>query len=176
MHAEFIAYAGDCRVRGTIDREHGVRLSDILNAVDDITLRDAELTSHADGHVVHLDEVTLGRDELYAVEAVGARGEVARRLHTVKHRLQIRLGPYVVLGYLHSLPGNEPLVSIGKRAPMIPLTSATIAFSDGPTIDAHDVEALIINRAMVDWVRPGETDLSAFGLRLPESPFRNALG
>jgi hypothetical protein len=36
---------------------------------------------------------------------------------------------------------------------MVPLTSATIAFNTGDGIEAVDVETLIINRSLAEWVR-----------------------
>ena len=167
MHAEFIAYAGDCRVKGRIDVAPDARLSDWMNLLDAITVRDAELTSHADGHVVSLDEITIDRYDLYAVEALSARGDTTRRVHTVRHRLQVKLGPYMVLGYLHAFPGSGPLVSLPRRAPMIPLTTATIAFDGGTAIEAHDIETLIVNRELVDWVRPEEVAPALLGFKKP---------
>lgn len=165
MHAEFIAYAGDCRVQGRIDVAADARLTDWLNLLDAVSVHDAELTSHADGHVVRLDEVSIERFDLFAVEALGTRGDSNRRVHTVRHRLQVKLGPYMVLGYLHAFPGSGPLQAIPRRAPMIPLTTATIAFDGGTAIEAHDVDTLIVNRDLVDWVRPEEVAPALLGYR-----------
>jgi hypothetical protein len=167
MRVEFIAYAGDCRVAGATSLADGERLTDLLNREPTIVIEAARLTSNADGHTVEVGEVTLERDDLFAIEALGPRGEPARRLHTVRHRLEVRVGPYTILGQLHTMPGGRPLVAIGQRSPMVPLTNATIAF-DGPDgVEAMDVETLIVNRSLADWVRADADDLPAFaGVRV----------
>jgi hypothetical protein len=126
----------------------------------------ARLTSHADGHTVEVGQITLDRDDLFAIEALGPRGEPARRLHTVRHRLEVRLGPYTVLGQVHTRPGGRPLVAIAQRSSMVPLTSATIAFNTGDGIEAVDVETLIVNRSLTEWVRadPGDDLPALFGV------------
>ena len=162
MLVEFTAYAGDCLVRGTLAVPDGERFTDFVNRQPEFTITNAELVSYADGHTVTLDEVSLVRDDLFAIDAREPRGETARRIHTVPHRLEVRLGPYMVLGQLHTLPGGRPLVAIGQRSPMIPLTNATIAFNDDSGVEAMDVETLIINRSLADWVRADADELPAF--------------
>ena len=162
MRVEFIAYAGDCRVSGATTLADGERLTDFLNREFTIVVNGARLTSHADGHTVEVGEITLERDDLFAIETLGARGEPWRRIHTVRHRLEVRLGPYTVLGQLHTMPGGRPLVAIGNRLPLIPLTNATIAFNTGEGVQAVDVETLIINRSLADWVRADDDEQPAF--------------
>ena len=167
MRVEFIAYAGDCRVAGATTFGDGERLTDVLNRDVTIVVAGARLTSHADGHTIDVGEIVLERDDLFAIEALGPRGDTARRIHTVPHRLEVRLGPYTILGQLHTLPGGRPLVAIGQRSPMIPLTNATIAFNDDSGVEAMDVETLIINRSLADWVRADADELAAFaGVRV----------
>lgn len=163
MRTAFIAYAGDCRVSGQVDSESDERLTDMLNRQSALTIHQAQLSSHVDGHVVELDEITLDRSDLFAIDAPDARSERSRRLHTVRHRIEIQLGPYAVLGQLHTLPGGRPLVTIGQRGPMIPLTNATIAYNDGARVVAQDVGTLIVNRELVTWVRAEASDLEVFG-------------
>src|SRR5450759_5542031 len=83
MRVEFIAYAGDCRVAGSTTLADGERLTDILNREPTILVEGARLTSHADGHTIDAGEIVLERDDLFAIEAVGPRGETARRIHTL---------------------------------------------------------------------------------------------
>jgi hypothetical protein len=158
MRVEFIAYAGDCRVSGATMLAQGERLTDLLNRELAIAVEGARLASHADGHVVEVGDITLDMDDLFAIEALDPRGEPARRLHTVRHRLEVRLGPYTVLGQMHTKPGGRPLVAIAQRSPMVPLTNATIAFNMGDGIEAMDVETLIINRSLAEWVRADAGD------------------
>jgi hypothetical protein len=162
MRVEFIAYARDCQVSGATTLADGERLTDFLNRELSIVVEGARLTSHADGHTVEVGEITLERDDLFAIEALGQRGEPSRRIHTVRHRLEIRLGPYTVLGQLHTMPGGRPLVAIGQRLPMVPLTNATIAFNTDDGVEAMDAETLIVNRSLAEWVRASANDLPAF--------------
>jgi hypothetical protein len=162
MLSHVIAYAGDCRIEGMIAVAEDERFSDALNQHEQFFLTGVRLVSHVDGHVLELDELRLERSDIFAIEALGGRGPESRRIHTVRHRLEVRLGPYTVLGQVHTRPGGEPLVSIGRRPPMIPLTNATIAFNDATGLEAHDVETLIVNRGLCDWVRPDEGDMRVF--------------
>ena len=162
MLSEVIAYAGDCRIIGTITFAEDERLSDVLNESELLFVTDARPISHADGHEVDVDELRIERDELFAIEAVGSRGSVYKRIHTVKHRLEVHLGPYTVLGHLHARPGSDPLLSMGRRPSMIPLTNATIAYNGPDGVDARDVDTLIVNRDVADWVRADESDLAVF--------------
>lgn len=162
MRVPFIAYADDCRVSGHVDLADEARLTDYLNETRDITIFDATLVAHADGRTVTASELELSRDELIAIEATGTRGPEDRRIHTVRHRLEVHLGSYVVLGQLHTMPGGQPLVSIGRRQPMIPFTNATIGYNDAEGLQVHDIDTLILNRERADWVRADEADLAAF--------------
>jgi hypothetical protein len=48
---------------------------------------------------------------------------------------------------------------------MVPLTSATIAFITDDGVEALDVETLIINRSLAEWVRADAGDVPAlFGV------------
>jgi hypothetical protein len=162
MRVEFIAYAGDCRDRRSRMLAEGERLTDLLNGELTIVVDGARLTSHADGHTIEVGEITLERDDLFAIEALGTRGEASRRIHTVQHRLEVRLGPYTVLGEIHTKPDGRPLVAIGQGSPMVPLTNATIAFNTDHGVEAIDVGTLIINRSLAEWVRADPDELPAF--------------
>jgi len=162
LRVPFIAYAEDCRVSGHVDLADETRLTDYLNESRELTIIDATLVGHTDGRTMTLDELALSRDELIAVEAIGTRGPEERRIHTVRHRLEVHLGSYVVLGQIHTMPGGQPLVAIGRRQSMIPFTNATIGYSDSEGLQVHDIETLILNRERADWVRADAADLAAF--------------
>jgi hypothetical protein len=175
MRVEFIAYAGDCRVAGATTLADGERLTDVLNRDLTIVVEGARLTSHADGHTVEVGEITLERDGLFAIEALGPRGQSSRRIHTVRHRLEVRLGPHTVLGQLHTMPGGRPLVAIGQRSPMIPMTNATIAFNTDDGIEALDIQTLIINRSLAEWVRADAGDDLPTLVGMPVAPLHPAI-
>lgn len=162
MRVEFIAYAGDCRVSGVTTLGQGERLTDLLNGSPTIVVQEARLTGHADGRTVDVGDITLDQDDLFAIEARDPRGEPARRIHTVRHRMEIRLGPYTVLGQLHTRPGGRPLVAMGQRQSMVPLTNATIAFNTDDGVEAMDAPTLVVNRSLADWVRADADEMPAF--------------
>ena len=161
MQIRFAGYAGDCRVSATLELTMD-RLTDALNAADTILLRDAVLESLDDGRRVAMDRVELARDALYAVEAAGPSGSRRRRVHTVRHRMHVQLGPYGVLGELHARPGIGPLRSLVRRGPMVPLTNATIAYMSGGQLQMHDAGTLLVNSALADWIVAPEREAACF--------------
>jgi hypothetical protein len=159
--APFIGYALDRRLIGYVESENG-RLTDILNRADSIVVRETFVENFADDTVVNLGDCEVSRSDLYAVEASDSRGEATRRIHTVRHRLQVQLGPYGALGQLHSLPGQMPLPYLHARGPMIPLSDATIGFTSHGGLQLRDVGTLIVNRDKLDWVRANDDEAAAF--------------
>lgn len=149
---EFIGFSGDCLVSGQLELRAD-RLSDELNAAESVSLRAVRLESLWDGHVVEMPELTIEQADLFAVLATGPRGDANRRIKTRQIRMQLSLGPYVVLGNLHTYPGTDPMISVMRRSPMVPLTNATIAFAREGTVVAQDAEALMVNRNLADTIR-----------------------
>jgi hypothetical protein len=123
----FIGYALGRRFIGYVECE-GERLTDLLNRSESVVLREAFVESFEDDTVINLGDGEVDRSILYAVEATDSRGEGTRRIHTIRHRMQVQLRPYSALGLLHSLPGQMPLPHLHSRGPMIPLSDATIGF------------------------------------------------
>ncbi len=161
MLVPLVGYAEDRRYMGYVECANE-RVSDLLQRSPSIHLCEAYLEMFADERVSSLGEADVDRDELYAVEAGGPRGEDQRRLRTVGHRLQVQLGPYTVLGHLHALPGSEPLSSLARRPSMVPLSEATIAYVSAGELRMRDVPTLVINRYLADWVRANEDEAAAF--------------
>lgn len=171
MAIEFVGFSGDCRIFGEIRLDAG-RLTDMLNAATSLTVRNALLESLDDGHTVEVEEVTVEREDLFAVVGTGPRGDEHRRVRTRPHRMQLELGPYLVLGQLHAFPGADPLSSVLRRAPMVPLTNATIAFSRAGEIQLVDAATLLVNRELTSWIKPTADEAIAFPdvpIRLPEA-------
>jgi hypothetical protein len=150
---EFVGYSGDCRIFGRVP-SLGERLTDLLNGGQRVIVRDARLESLVDGHVVTAPLAEVARDELYAVVAHGPRGSRQQRIRTAKHRMRVDLGPYVVLGNLHSPPDADPVGDVLRRDVMVPLTNATIAYSVAGRQEAEDVGTIIINRTLAEWISP----------------------
>lgn len=161
MQIRFAGYAGDCRISGALDLTAS-RLTDALNAAEVVVLRDAVLESLDDGRRVALERVEIRRDELYAVEATDPSQDRQRRVHTVRHRVHVQLGPYGVLGELHAHPGVAPLRSLAHRGPMVPLTTATIAYLSGGQLQMHDAGTLLVNSALADWIVAREKEAIYF--------------
>ena len=160
MLIDFVGYAPDCTITGQFELETE-RLSDQLNRDPVYVIYDAALESLVDGRVVTVSRLTLDRQDLLAVAAAGPRGPEARRIHTVRHRLQVQLGSFTVLGHLHVMPGASPLRSVGSRRRMVPLTNATIAYVRAGVVEMQDVEALVVNGEQARWVREPDDDRTA---------------
>ena len=148
---EFIAYGEDCLLSGYVTLAAD-RLTDLLNDYEEVELVDVFLQDLGTGTGIQVAEVIVMRDELLMVHAIGPRGDRGRRTRTRQHPVAIQVGPYQVRGYLHALPGSDPITSFRRRRPMVPITDAWIEYVAGNTRQRRRVGTLIVNRHMVDWV------------------------
>ena len=123
----FAAFSAQLRVFGWV-RLQADRLTDLLNAHDELHLMDVGLETLGDGLLGTVDEVVIHRRDLVAVQASEPRGNEARRLKTRTHPIAVQSGHYLISGYLHVPPGSDPLESARNRPPMIPLTRASIEY------------------------------------------------
>ncbi len=160
----FVAYGEDCILSGrtVLDAD---RLSDMLNAADEYALAGVTVERLDDGTPLQVDEVVVLRDELYLVHASGPRGDVARRRHTLPKHVAMKVGPYEVQGYLHGLPGADPIAAIRRRKPMIPLTEARIEYVVDGERRQDDVATVILNRDLIEWVEVVDPDRAMFVAR-----------
>jgi hypothetical protein len=165
---EFVGFSGDCLIHARLTM-FGDRLTDMLNDQARYTLSRVRLESLADGHVFEVDSLPILRADLHAVVATGPRGTGKRRVKLEPHRMQVGLGPYTILGYLHGQPGADPRSVVLARELMLPLTDATIAFTKAGELVVRDVAALIINREHVDWIVPTAGEEQHF----PDTPVRS---
>jgi len=149
---ELDAYAADCRLYGSVDLGEG-RLTDLLNAEEELRIVDARLESLLDGHVTESPELTVAREELFAVVAAGPRGATARRLHTHTRRIVVELGPFQVSGAIHGTAASNPLAGVLRRAPWVPLTEAVISYSRGSAYIGDEIPTLLINRSLASSIR-----------------------
>jgi hypothetical protein len=162
---DLAAYATDCRLFGRIGLSAD-RLTDVLNNHDEFVLVDAWLESLGDGHVVDTPEVVVSRDEIHAVHAGGPRGDPRRRTRTRPFPIAVQTGPYTMRGYLHALPGSDPIASLRRRRPMVPLTEAWIEYQSGGIWQRGRVGTMVVNRDLADWFEP----ISDEDIDLPEIP------
>jgi hypothetical protein len=152
---DFDAYAADCRLFGHLEPGDG-RLTDLLNATQELRIMDVRLESLEDGHVVEIPEIVVSFDELCAVVAGGPRGDVGRRLRTHASRVTVDLGPYTVVGLVHGTPASDPLGAAVRRAAWLPLTEATVAYRRGPDSVCDEVATLLVNRTLASSFRAVE--------------------
>jgi hypothetical protein len=147
---EFVAYAVDCVLSGYV-RLDSDRLTDLLNDHEEFQLVDVFVQDFADKGIQVADMI-VRRDELLLVHAVGPRGDRGRRTRTRQHPVAIQVGPYHVRGYIHALPGSDPIAGFRRRRPMVPLTDAWVEYTADKTRQRRRVETLIVNRQLVDWI------------------------
>ena len=160
----FVAYGEDCILSGrtVLDAD---RLSDMLNANDEYALVGVTVERLEDGMPLQVEEILVPRSELCLVHASGPRGDATRRRHTLPKHVAMKVGPYEVRGFLHGLPGADPVESIQRRKPMIPLTNARIEYVVAGEHRADDVETVILNRDGIEWVAVVEPDRPMFVVR-----------
>jgi hypothetical protein len=166
---DFQGFAGDCTIVGKVTM-FGDRLTDFLNGQERFRVHHVLFQSLDDGHTVAQDSISLGRDDLLAVVATGPRGSEKQRLQLDEARLQLSIGPYIILGRLHLPPGQDPMRNVLQREPMVPLTNATVAYSVAGTIEARDVQTVIVNRHQVDWITATDEEASIFPDATVRSP------
>jgi hypothetical protein len=150
---EFSAYTEDFRLFGHL-RLEGERLTDMLNGLDELILIDAMVESLTDGMAYEVDELAVMRDELVAVEASGPRGNPARRVRVRPFPIGVKLGPYLVRGYVHVTPGANPVLAVRRKRLMVPLTEATIEYQRGGTRIQRRSSTILFNRELADWIAP----------------------
>ena len=164
---EFVAYAEDCVLSGFIALAED-RLTDLLNAHEEYELVDVYAEDLATGTASRVDRIVVQRDELMMVHATGPRGDRGRRQHTRQHPLALQVGPYHVRGYLHALPGTDPVSSFAHRRPMVPLTEAWVEYRQGEAQQRQRVSTLVVNRHLADWVAAAhETEVEMPELYVP---------
>jgi hypothetical protein len=169
-----VGFAGDCTIAGRMTM-FGDRLTDFLNGQERFRIHHVEFESLEDGHKVAIDSVSVERDDLLAVVATGPRGSAKQRESRQSSRMQVSIGPYLMLGRLHSTPGSDVMASVLKRESMIPLTNATIAYEVAGQIVARDVGTIIVNRMQVDWITPTTDAASVFPDATVRSPYSHNL-
>jgi hypothetical protein len=167
---EFQGFSGDCTITGRITM-FGERLTDFLNGQERFRLHKVEFTSLDDGHTVAEDSVSVERDDLLAVVGTGPRGNEKQRVELEEARMQLSIGPYIILGRLHVPPGQDPMRNVLRREPMVPFTGVTMAYSLGGTVVARDMRTIIVNRHLVEWITATDEEAVLFPEATIRSPF-----
>jgi hypothetical protein len=171
---QFIAFEPHQRLFGWV-RLRADRLTDLLNTHDEILLTDLEIEGLEDGARQSVDEVLVRCSDVIAVQAGAPRGEEARRLPTRTHPVAMQAGSYLIGGYLHAPPGQDPIASVADRPPMIPLTDAWIESWSGSRRTTQSSGTIIVNRAKAEWIQVvTEEELFSGLLRPSPIPGRKA--
>jgi hypothetical protein len=144
----FDAFATGTRVYGWVHLDAD-RLTDMLNAHDELHLANVLVQDLESGSTVTADEAIVHRDELVAVRASGPRGSAERWEDTVSHPTLVEAGTFVIGGYLHARPGADPLARVRGSEPMIPLTEAWISYRCAGAVAGRRVGTIIVNRHLV---------------------------
>jgi hypothetical protein len=163
MAIDFVGFTDVCRISGAISLADD-RLSDMLNSVARIVVRQADVEEIDGGRMERLD-VTVPTGDFLAVGASGRRGLQSQRRRTVKRRVRMGLGPYSVSGHLHvlesahteSLTGRLDALLIGRDL-LVPLTEATIGYDRNGETREESWETILINRSRVAWIEKADDD------------------
>ena len=148
----FIAYGTHQRVFGWVSLRAD-RLTDLLNAHDELLLLNVELETLADGLTGTVDAVLIHRADLIAVQASGPQGLEGLRKATQTHPIAIQAGNYLIGGLLHVAPGADPLASARDRPPMVPLTDAWIEYWADGERQHQSIGTIVVNRDAADSMR-----------------------
>lgn len=158
MPVELIAFTADRRISGAIPLADD-RLSDMLNSVPRVVVRNALVEDLVAGEAPHTADLTIPVGSLVAVLVTGRRGVENRRRRTEVHRARIGLTRFVVSGQLHvpagtaaQLASSDPAVVLAGRDMLVPLTDATISYDkvDEPTTERF--ETILVNRSHATWI------------------------
>ena len=142
---DIVAFAEDSVLSGRI-RLAGERVSDLLNDTDEFSVTDALVEDLVDGHAIAIRELLLMRDEVFVVDAAGPRGDEARRRRTCQHPVIAKAGPYEVFGYVHTMPGSDPIASLRLRKSMVAMTDAVIGYTVGSEPHLRRANVVMLNQ------------------------------
>jgi len=158
---DIVAYGEDCVLSGRFILD-GDQLTEMLNDHEEYTLTEVTVERFDGGLPIEIDDVLVGRDELFLVHTSGPVGVGGLRWATAPHYLAVKMGPYRVRGFFHGPPGAHPVDAIRRRKAMVPLTNVRIEYLLYGEPREIRVETVIMNRHQVDWIQPIEVDREAF--------------
>jgi hypothetical protein len=158
MPIEFVGFTADRKITASIPLADD-RLSDMLNSVTRIVLRDAVIGDLVEGGPELSGDVTLPVGDLVAVVGTGRRGSEARRRRTSVLRVSVGLGRYTVSGCLHVDPNEadfpkhaDPASILAGRDILVPITNASISYDCENAKTTEEHETILVNRARANWI------------------------
>lgn len=158
MPIEFVGFTVDRRITAVIPLADD-RLSDMLNSVTRVVLRDAVVGDLDNRGPSLTGDVTLPVGDLVAVVATGRRGSESRRRRTAVRRVSVGLGRYTVTGCLHVDPSErdlpqyaDPAAILAGRDILVPITDASITYDCENVSTTESHETILVNRARASWI------------------------
>jgi hypothetical protein len=158
MPIDFVAFTADRRITGRIFLADD-RLSDMLNSVSRLVVRDATVDDLVSGDPPVVGDLAIPIGDLAVVVGTGPRGNDSPRRRTVQRQVSVGLGRYVVSGALHlpaddpHLPdGDDPNLVLAGRDVLVPLTDATITYDVNQVATTETHTAILFNRARATWI------------------------
>src|SRR6478672_3062321 len=144
MPIDFLAFTSDRRISGRIMLADD-RLSDMLNAVARLVIRDAQVEELNDERGPRPADVTIAVGEMLVVVGSGPRGNEHLRKRWLKRRASLGIGRFAVEGDL-GYPSDTPLIESADPAVVLAArdrlgTAVTESF---PTV--------LVNRARATWI------------------------
>jgi len=168
----FEAFLATERLFGWI-RLEADRLTDLLNAHDELHLHNVTFDSLADGSTRRAEELVVPRSTLLAVSVTGPRGDPALRRWTHSHPVAVQLGEFLMAGYAHATPGEDALASMLERPPMVPLTDAWLQYWPGGERRRSWIGTMVFNRELSDSIRLVTEEELELGLLVPRNLSRS---
>jgi hypothetical protein len=150
VRIEFMAFADDCVIEAKLVLEAN-RLSDFVAQSAAFEIHDVVVIALDDGRTLTTSAVNASRHDFAAIAAAGPRGNSARRLQTRRHLVRMRVGPYDILGYLHTPPSAYRFSGAVRRS-VVPLTSARLRYRVGFKDVERNFDALLLNGDRIGWV------------------------
>ena len=129
------------------------RLTDLLNAHASLHLYEPTFESLVDTSTRQVEELVVPRSSLIGVSVTGPRGDPALRRWTHSYPVAVQLGEFLLVGYAHATPGDDPMTSISERPPMVPLTDARLEYWPAGERRRTWIGTMIFNRDLADWIK-----------------------
>ena len=162
MPIDFVGFTQDRRITGAMPLADD-RLSDMLNSVARIVIRDATVANLVDGGQPLGGDVMLPVGDLIVVVGSGRRGSESQRVRTAVRQVSIGLGRYVVAGCLHvpvdalDVPlSSDPARVLAGRDILVPLTNATVTYDCAAVATTEQHDTVLVNRARATWIDVAE--------------------
>ncbi len=171
MRVQFMAFADDCVIEARLVLEAD-RLSDLIAQSGDFEIQDVVMIALDDGRTLTTSAVKTSRHDFAAIAAAGPRGNSARRLRTRLHPVRTRVGPYDILGYLHTPPSAYRFSGAIRRS-VVALTSARLRYRVGFKDVEQMFDALLLNGDRIGWLQQAtNADLDMGDIRQTPASFR----